>query len=502
MFPSSPPPPSSNATDPKSRYEYADSLCKRSLLEFARVAALELVDDHPKYPGGYAVLVEVAWEQSDFVMAMSYAMKGIEQDPLNRMFLSKGAAAAARSGFNDVADRLAKRLVEVASEFGPSHLQYADVLERLNRGEESLEQVEISKRIDPDAPWHLLEAKARLKLKQFDKALELLEITIADDGIPSDMRIEAGFVLTKLLDKQGAYDEAWAATQAAHRLGQMPFNRNARITGIEKLKEDFSERNLKLWQRPGHEFERGVFVLGMPRSGTSLMEQILQMHPEVGAVGELSAASVIHHRLQRELDSYLPFPKCLIDLLPANIESMQAEYTKTIDMAAAGKTRVINKCLNTYEFLGMLSVIMPGLRAIHIKRHPLDNLLSCHTTNLLASGHTYTSKLEDLALMYQTRQQLAEHWGNVLDIKILELSYEQLTADQENQSRRMLEFLGLEWDPAVLDFHKSTRIPATISYDQVGKKMYTTSVARWRNYEKHLGPLVDALGDSLDGWDM
>ncbi len=501
MFPQPPPPPSSKATDPLARYDYVNMLVKRGLTEFARAAALDLVADHPKYAGGYAAIVDVAWAQNDFVTAMNYAMQGAALDPASKVLLSKAAAAAARSGFADIADEYAGRLVDVAPNEAASHLQYADTLERVNRGEEALEQAQIAKRLDPNCPWKVLAGKAHSKLKQVDEAEHLLREGFAEESFGVDIRLEAGFHLTKLFDRGGAYDDAWATAQEAHEIGGKPFDGEARIKMTDQIINDFNAKNLKLWRREGFEYERAVFVLGMPRSGTSLMEQILQMHSDVGAVGELAITYVMMYRLQRELDSYLPYPKCLIDLLPQNIRDMQALYTETIDVAAKGKCRVVNKVLNSYEMLGMLSVVLPGLRAIHIKRHPLDNLLSCHTTNLLASGHTYTSKLENLAIMYRTRQQLARHWAEVLDMEIHEISYEKLTEDQEGESRRLIKYLGLDWDDQVLEFHKSKRIPATISYDQVGKKMYRSSVARWKNYEKHLGPLIDALGDELDAWD-
>ena len=502
MFPlKQPPPPSSSATDPKSRYEYAKLLEQRGLYEFAREVALKLVMDFPKFPGGHAVLIDVAYKQCDFVVAMSHAIKGVELVPNDVTFLAKAANSAVRSGFGDVAEDYAKRLVDAAPNEGRAYLQYSETLERINRGEESLEQALIAKELDPDCPWRLLEAKARLKIGQVDEAHQLLRDIFSDESVETDIRLEAGFNIVKLLDRGGDYDGAWSATKAAHALGKLPFDPNKRIKHVNKLIEAFSVRNLKLWRRNEHTYERAVFIVGMPRSGTSLLEQILQMHPSVGAVGELAVASTIEYRLQRELDSYLPYPKCLIDLLPGNISAMQDEYTRAIDIAASGKSRVVNKCLSTYEHLGLLSVVLPGMRAIQIKRHPLDNLLSCHTTNILASGHSYASTLEDLALMYRTRQKLARHWHESLDQEILQVSYEQLTADQENQSKRMIDFLGLEWDDRVLDFHKSKRVAATISYDQVNKKMYTTSVARWKNYEKHLGPLIDALGSELDDYE-
>ena len=143
--------------------------------------------------------------------------------------------------------------------------------------------------------------------------------------------------------------------------------------------------------------------------------------------------------------------------------------------------------------LGMLAMAMPKMRVIDLHRHPLDNCVSCFTMNLLISGHAYTNSLESLGRVWVARRKMQEYWPTVLDIPFLKVHYEDMVSDQENQTRRILDFLDVPFDDACLNFHEADKTAATLSYDQVSQKMYTTSKGRWRNYEKHLGPLIDIL---------
>ena len=141
--------------------------------------------------------------------------------------------------------------------------------------------------------------------------------------------------------------------------------------------------------------------------------------------------------------------------------------------------------------LGLLGLALPKMRVIDLHRHPLDNCVSCFTTNLLISGHIYTNNLETLGRTWVARRRIQEYWPTVLDIPFLKVKYEDMVSDQEGQTRRILDFLDVPFDEACLNFHEQGKSAATLSRDQVTQKMYTTSKGRWRHYEKHLGPLIE-----------
>jgi hypothetical protein len=132
-----------------------------------------------------------------------------------------------------------------------------------------------------------------------------------------------------------------------------------------------------------------------------------------------------------------------------------------------------------------------------LHRHPLDNAVSCYTTNLVAAGHPYTNNLEHLGRVWVERKKMTDMWMEILSIPVMELHYENLVADQRGETERLIKFLDLPWAEDCMQFHKSKRVAKTLSYDQVNKKMYKTSTGRWKNYEKHLGPLMDVVSDYI-----
>jgi len=147
--------------------------------------------------------------------------------------------------------------------------------------------------------------------------------------------------------------------------------------------------------------------------------------------------------------------------------------------------------------LGSLSKILPNSKAILLHRHPLDNAVSCYTTNLLAAGLPYTNSLETIGKTWIARKKLTELWIDILSIPLVELHYENLVSNQREETQRIIAFLGLPWQEDCMEFHTSKRVARTISYDQVNQKMYNTSNGRWKNYEKHLGPLIDVVSDYM-----
>ena len=172
-------------------------------------------------------------------------------------------------------------------------------------------------------------------------------------------------------------------------------------------------------------------------------------------------------------------------------------YLEAASHSRADEKILSNKALNLPIQAGFLSTVLPSSRAIMLHRHPLDNAVSCYTTNLLSAGHPYTNNLEDLGRVWVHRKKMADMWMEKLSIPVMELHYENLVADQRGETERLIRFLDLPWEEDCMKFHKSKRIAKTISYDQVNKKMYKTSSGRWKNYEKHLAPLIDIVSDYI-----
>jgi hypothetical protein len=224
-----------------------------------------------------------------------------------------------------------------------------------------------------------------------------------------------------------------------------------------------------------------VLVVGMPRSGTSLAEQIIASHPAAYGAGELLfwTDAVRQHEAT--------IRRGLIDL-PARAE-LAKNYLSLLRSHAPGAERVVDKAPANLEFLGVIHSVFPKARIIYMSRDPIDTALSCYFQQF-SSALSFTLDLGDLAHYSREFHRIMQHWRSVFPAgSILEVPYEQLVADQEAWTRRIVEFLGLEWDERCLNFHQTQRPVATASTWQVRQKIYQSSVARWRSYSKFIGPL-------------
>jgi len=258
------------------------------------------------------------------------------------------------------------------------------------------------------------------------------------------------------------------------------YDRKERSSFISKLIRVYSPEAISTIGPPGSSSAKPVFVVGMPRSGTSLAEQIIASHPAAYGAGELGFWAALI-----EKDKELTHAALSESTRPKVAE----EYLRILEGFAANELRVIDKAPMNSDFLGLIYSVFPNARVIYMQRDPIDTCLSCYFQQFL-TGLNFTFDLSDLAHYYGEHQRIMAHWRAVLPPGfILDVPYEGLVVDQETWSRKMLDFIGLEWDPRCLEFHANKRQVTTASAWQVRQKVYNSSVARWRNYEKFIGPL-------------
>jgi tetratricopeptide (TPR) repeat protein len=243
--------------------------------------------------------------------------------------------------------------------------------------------------------------------------------------------------------------------------------------------------------RGGNPSRLPIFVLGMPRSGTTLTEQIIASHPEVHGAGELPDLMEIAYR---EIAG-AAFPDNMRLLDPERLAAWGAEYVTGLQRHAPDARRITDKMPANFMAVGLIHLMLPNAKIIHVNRNPVDTCLSCFS-KLFTFGQEHTYDLFELGRYYADYARLMAHWRKVLPAgAFLDVQYEDIVADQETQARRLIEYCGLEWNDACLDFHKNKRAVRTASVAQVRQPIYKSSVERWRPYEKFLGPLFDALGD-------
>ncbi|HEX9771782.1 MAG TPA: sulfotransferase [Kiloniellales bacterium] len=329
-----------------------------------------------------------------------------------------------------------------------------------------------------------------------EQAISLLEGIERSGTAAANARRALHFALGDLLDDLGHYDRAFGHFAAGNALRPTDHDPERVAARTDRIIAFFSAERLarlpRAEERPELPSDLPVFIVGTPRSGTSLVEQILSCHPRVHAAGESREMLRVAEDLGLRFQDAEPEASDAM-LKGDRLTAASERYLRGLRARADGAARVTDKMPYNFERLGLISLLFPRARVIHCRRDPLDSCLSCYFQNF-ARGNFQTFDLRHLGLFYRQYERLMAHWREVLDLPVLDVSYEAHVDDPEGTCRQILAFLGLDWDPACLEFHQSTRYVKTASRDQVSKPIYRSSVGRWRNYETHLGPLKEALG--------
>jgi tetratricopeptide (TPR) repeat protein len=340
----------------------------------------------------------------------------------------------------------------------------------------------------------VLTALARIapRVGRDEQAAAMLQQAAGDASVPQHIRQIALFALGGLLDKARRYDEAFEVYQRANRLAAVPYDPAAFKNTVDRLIEHWTRDAIAALPRPAEPSDKPVFVLGMPRSGTSLVEQVLSCHRDVFAEGELDDLTKIVWGLCGEKAEPFGVMHEPNVLTADAVEASAKRYLDRITAHAPSASRITDKEPFNFLHIGLISALFPGARIIHCRRSPADTCLSAYFTHF--ANFPFPTELADLGAYYNQYLRLMEHWKTAVDVPILDVVYEDVVADLETQSRRIIEHVGLDWDEACLRFHESRRVTFTPSNEQVRQPIYTSSIGRYRNYDRHLGPLLDALG--------
>ena len=341
------------------------------------------------------------------------------------------------------------------------------------------------------------------RVDRAESAAEKLEKMLEDpDKLRASQHIEALYTLAKLYDSLGDYDRAFTCAEKANNLNKekRPEKKNIHAVNEEMVQRVFTAETLQQLPAATYQTERPIFIIGMPRSGTTLVEQILAAHPQVFAAGEIYELRQIINSIPHRLSLQAPFEQCVAQLNAKTINSMASSYDKALKKLSGNAPRVTDKMPGNYMLAGFIQLLFPAAKVIHCRRHPLDTCLSCYLQDF-GVKHPYSRDLQELGEKYIAYERLMKHWENILDLPLHHVRYEDLVNNQEEESRRLLEFCDLPWDDACLRFHEVEREVLTLSYQQVRRPMYKSSLARYKNYQQHLEPLRNMLAEYIQAYE-
>lgn len=399
---------------------------------------------------------------------------------------------------NDEAIAASRASIELDPEAPGPRIEAAAILIELGRVDDAadiLAPAIDSPRLD-DALGRRLQitlASVEIQRAEFESAITRLETVLADDP-PRMERHGALDLLAKACDRTGLHDRAFESAADRNREADVRVDLEAITRQTDGIIANTDRDSLERWP-VGLDDPRPVFVAGMPRSGTSLVDRLIDAHPRAAGVGELPLLERFAGRLSRAHKPGPP-PACFGEMQEPAWKDGAATALRELEARGGNADRIVDKSLANDRMLGIASRLLPGCRVLHVIRDPRDVAVSCFLGRFQDDRLPWTTSLEGIAAAWRESERIMHHWKSVLDIPILEVRYERLVQDPDHEFPRIIEFLGLEWDDACRRFHENASPIRTLSFDQVNRPLYTSSVGRHRHYERHLAavdwPLYEA----------
>lgn len=301
------------------------------------------------------------------------------------------------------------------------------------------------------------------------------------------------FGAAKAYDDLKDAEKSWRYLKEGNDLHRSTFEYNVQddLNMMEGIKKTITANLIAQKRLKENVTPAPIFILGMPRSGTSLVEQILASHPDIYGAGELYFfEQLVYHDIKKGKD--VPFQNILPQLQSTDYENLAKNYLGKLRTIPTKSKLITDKMPRNFLYVGLIKILFPNAKIIHCRRQPEDSCLSIYK-KIFVGRQYFAYNLEELGQYYNGYLDLMDHWHEVMPGEILDLQYEEMIQDNEAQSRRLLEHCGVEWDEACLNFHKTQRVVRTASSDQVRQPIYKSSVAAWKQYEQQLAPLSAVL---------
>jgi tetratricopeptide (TPR) repeat protein len=459
-----------------------------------------VVERAPDYRAARQEYAGVLIEMHRHAEARRHLAQLLKDEPDNRALRVLDAAALVGLGEHERAIELYGELLTGTPTDADVHLSIAHAQKTLGRSPEAIASYRKAAALRPefgDAYWSL----ANLKTYRFpDSELGQIRTALAAPATGAVDRYHLCFALAKALEDRGEYAESFEYYELGNRLKHAEIRYRPSITENntrEQIRvctaEFFASRTD--WGAPAPD---PIFIVGLPRSGSTLLEQILASHSQVEGTQELPNVQQLVTLLRgREADGVESrYPRILGELRAGDVRALGEKYLADTRVYRTGKPYFIDKNPNNFRHLGLVHLMLPNARIIDARREPMACCFS-NLKQLFANGQEFTYGIDEIARYYRTYLELMQHWERVLPGRILRVHHEDVVEDLEGNVHRMLDFLGLPFEPQCLSFHETQRSVRTASSEQVRQAINREGLEQWRNFGPWLGPLKDALGDAL-----
>jgi tetratricopeptide (TPR) repeat protein len=502
---------------------------EQAIAYFQRAIAVQ-----PDYAYAHFALGNILQSRDRLVEAIFHYNKVLQVQPRNYAAHNNLATVLQKFGRFDEAIKLYRLALTVKPDYADAYYNLGTALLALDRNEDAIEECEKALRLDPSkALAHnnigvALQALGRIEDagQAYERALQLapretaVHLNLAylrrfKAGEPRLMALEnlaeesatldAGnqvslhFALGKAFSDLGQHERSFRHLREGNALkrAQLKYDEKEMLSLLERIRATFTPELMAQKSGGGCHSDVPVFVVGMPRSGTTLVEQILASHSKVHGAGEIETfyQAMVKYRCRNGTDRIAAeFPDFVSAMSPDALRDLGSDYIELTKSAApATAERLVNKLPLNFKYVGLIHLALPDARIIHVRRDPVDTCFSCFSL-LFTGEQSFAYDLRELGRYYRGYATLMEHWRSVLPPGVMiEVQYENLVADLEEEARTIVDHCGLPWEDACLAFHKTTRPVKTASSVQVREPVYRTSIGRWRPYEAFLQPLIQAL---------
>jgi len=458
-----------------------------------------VIELSPAHVSAWAMLGALLHETDRPEEAIPCYRRVVELEPEHVGGWSGLGAAYARIGDVEKGAEAYAQSIKLQPNLPGTHMSYAHELKTLGRQAEALREYRAAIALKPDfgeAYWSM----ANLKVFRFEAAeVEAMEGQLKRDDLSENANVHFRFALGKAYEDAGDYDRAWEYYDTGNQRQRplVSYDPVGFESRHEEIAEVFSREFLEQHTGEGFESDAPIFIVGLPRSGSTLIEQILSSHSQVEGtlelptLGKIAVSTGFFRRENRE------YPGAVRDLHGRDFRSFGQQYIEETQVyRTTGKPRFTDKLPNNFSHVGFAHLILPNAKFINARRHPLDSLLGSYK-QLFGKGQNFTYDVNELGLYYRQYYEMMKHWHRVLPGKVLDVHYEDTVGDLETQVRRILAHCGLPFEEGCLRFYENERAVKTASSEQVRQPLYTRALGTWRRYARHLGYWQEELADVI-----
>ncbi len=467
--------------------------CQRGENDIAIQLINKAIQANPNIPATYSNLGNALKRLGRLEEAVENYRKAISLDPNSAIIYCNLGAALKDLSRTDKAIASYKKAISIKPDFAEAHCNFGLTFKEVGLIKEAIASYKnaITSNSNHAKAHHYL--SHAIKHHEYDDTIHAMETFYNRSDIDVEQKMHLAFGLGIAFENLNEHKKSFVYISEGNRLKRASYQYTIEedIKFFDKIKKVFSLSFLSSHSNSGNEDETPLFILGMPRSGTTLVEQILASHSQVFGAGELNHLPNIAIS-SRSKKTNNKFPEYASKLNNDSFYELGSKYIENLRRHSTTDKFITDKMPNNFVMIGLIKTILPQAKVIHCMRDPMDNCYSIFK-NFFAGNQKYAYDMKELGLYYNLYLDLMDHWRKVIPDFIYDIRYEELVSDQENQTRKLLNYCKLPWEESCLSFHKTDRRVGTASAIQVRRPIYTDSIQLWKKFESQLGPLKKAL---------